>query len=381
MLEIQKFLQQVNDIEVGNLMLQEQLDIIVTKHKYNDEYLYHYTHSDDNDKKHRIIEECNSLVLNKDRQIVSKAFDRIYDINDPMAPDYTTFVDTYAELQEQGMLVVLNNYKGALLLATKKGVGGKECVDTNRPLDTALSLFLYGKFKSAQPLSKLYENFSYVCLFIVPKNNTPYKYPDLILLAIINKNTGVEMPREFVNGYAKEHGFCRPLTTPPGCVKDIVTTAASLAVSRGLILVDRSGSRIVVRNKKQINIIEKDKNDNILLDKFAVAVLNKKYRHILLNFPVYKEILLLLNQTLSSAKVRLDNQWGSLDGLSVEEFTRRVETHQLRGLLQRRRVNKIFSFNNISEYIAPQKLLKLASIYYSREYEQAYDKLTNEVNK
>jgi hypothetical protein len=382
MLEIQKFLQQVGDIEVGNMLLQEQLGIIVTKHYYNGEYLYHYTHFDDNDIKHKIIEECNLLVLDKDGKIVSKAFDRIYDIYDPIGHKYDTFIDARAELQEQGMLVVLNNYKDKLLLVTKKGVDGKECVDTNRHLDTAMSLFLYNKFKAAQPLSKFYDGFSYVCLFITPKANTPYKYPDLLLLTVIDKHTGNEMSREFVDAYAKGNDFSRPLNGPIDCVDKILISAAhGLAISKGIILADRDGRRVVARNKSQLDIVVKDANSSILLDKFATAVLTKKHRRVLLNFPECKDMLLLLNKTLTSAKVRLNNQWGSLDGLPVEEFTRRVETHPLKAVLQRRRLGKMFSFNNIADHISSQKLLKLAAIYFSREYEKVYDTLTNEVGR
>jgi len=382
MLEIQKFLQQVGDVEVGNMMLQTQLGIVVTKHYYNGEYLYHYTYPDINDKKHKIVEECNLLVLDADGKIVSKSFDRIYDVHDPIGYDYTTFVDARAELQEQGLLVVINNYKNKLLLVTKKGVNGKEYVDTNRPLDSAMSLFLYSKFKSAQPLSKFIEGLSYVCLFILPKEETPYKYPELLLLTIIDKSTGKELSNEFVKAYAEGNALSRPLNTPVlGANYLLESSANNLTITNGIILVDRTGKRVVARNTKKLKVIVKDINDNVTLEKFASAVLNKKHRRVMLNFPVCKDMLDLLHKTVMTAKLKLESQWESLDGLPVEEFTKRVENNPLRALLQRRRLHKIYSFANIEEYLAPQQLIKLAASYFSKEYEKTYYTLVNEVTK
>jgi hypothetical protein len=87
-------------------------------------YIYNY-HPTKSPRGNSIVEECNGLILNKDAEIVSVSFPRIYSASEKCAPEME-WERARAELRADGTLVVIFNYKDKWFIQTKTDVHAVE---------------------------------------------------------------------------------------------------------------------------------------------------------------------------------------------------------------------------------------------------------------
>ena len=87
LLEIQKFIKRVEDIELANELLHIKLGINVKKEKLilstnKSEYVYLYNYTDKSPKPHPIADECTGLILSKSGDVISRGPNRIFEVTD-----------------------------------------------------------------------------------------------------------------------------------------------------------------------------------------------------------------------------------------------------------------------------------------------------------
>ena len=344
--------------------------------------LYHYQAPKAGSINHPITDEANALVLDADRNLVSGSFRRIRDVADEYSDVIEWEQEARIELQESGVLVKLDKYDGDLLITTKEGVGGKEQLPglPNRQLDGALSAHLYTKYRNARPLDRFYGGFTYVLQFMYPTENTIYMFPEIILLAIIDKFRGAEMPTQFTENFAKGNGLSRPITLPCNKLADAIVLAKDLKHSnKGIIIADSKGNRVLYRNKSNYNLIDKTPLGGLRMEKFAQAVLDGEHERIKYYWPNYVNILDVFSECLGLAKERLDGFWSAYKHLPKTQFLFKADGHPLRKVLALRYRDGIQSFNNLENLISATTLMILTSTYLTKKHDVAYRALVEEI--
>ena len=333
---------------------------------------------------HPITDEANALVLDEHGEVVSLTFNRIRDLADPYADIIAWDADPQTQLQEDGVLIKLDLWREKLLITTKEGIGGKEYLPglDNRRLEGALSAFLYQKYQTAKPACKFHNEFSYIFQFVYPKENTVYRHPELVLLAMMDKTKGTELCRESVDRFANNGDFCRPIQTSIKKLYDVFAIGSNLAEhARGIVVVDRNGNRVLYRNRVVMDILERaEHGEGIYMKKFAETVLNGDQEKIKYYFPLYADILDIFTKCLKEAKTGLNTFWDNNRGLPKGALIKQTATHPLRGVLLKRVQGHIHSFNEIEQFLSANRLIILTSRYFSRKYTALYTKLVKSVN-
>lgn len=376
----------MKDLETAHLLLRMNLGIKVRSYPQDDGHtLYHYQYPQIRNVQHTMLDEANALVLDEHQQLVSGTFPRIHDMLECSYVNLDWSRRPRLEMLETGLLVKIDMYKGKLLYTTKKGIGGNELLpglSDGRRLSGALTMFLRSKFEGKKQSSVWYEGFSYVCMFVYPTEFSPYAYPDLYLLTIIDKVRGAEMALDFTSAWAEGQGLNRPV----GCNVDNAPQAYKQAttmahVYRGIVLRDHMNRRVLIRNPKYYNILTFTSNGKVCMESFAQCVLAEQHHKVGAYFHNYMPIFQLFEKTLIKARENLENFWEQHKSSTIVSIMRAARPHPLKDILALRAYDKIQGFDNIKEFITPGMFVILAANYYTNEYEKAYNTLAEEVDK
>lgn len=193
------FLQKFDTLQEGLSALKDDLGIIVKE--YPDDRLYVLNYDQINSpRSNPIVIECRGLIINKDLGVVSRAFDRFFNLGE--MPDITrefSFspkTEIYAKMDGSLISVYYNNNKWNI---ATRGTAFAESANYSGRIfkDMVLEAFgcnNYEEFNSKMNVlhTEYNRGYTHIFEFISPENRivTPYDKPEMVLLGVRNTTTG-----------------------------------------------------------------------------------------------------------------------------------------------------------------------------------------------
>lgn len=275
MLTIQSFLDRWHDsIGKGNRWLQSQhpvtvsSDIVAAKLAAHEQVLddvFLYNHSKTKRYHTRISDECNGLILDKQCNVVSKAFNRTHDIDAYNAADLD-WDHTIVECDYDGKIVVFFNHLDKWFIQTIDSVHAGDVMtipSTGRSVScrTLIKEFIRDNMRveSLDELLKVaMKNACFVCIYKHPEIHLcgPDGKEELLLLGVIDKTTSTKystrhMFPAYVDDLADTLGFDRPMQLEASGKEASLSCINRLeSWQRGIVIQDVDHKRVKIRNPK-----------------------------------------------------------------------------------------------------------------------------------
>jgi len=391
MLAIQEYISLFPDIEKANEHLTEDLhirikkqglllpDSVVTVGVLEDVYLYNY-HPVKSPRGNSIVEECNGLILNDRAEIVSMSFPRLYNMGEQGAPEMEWDHHARAELQADGVLVVVFNYKGKWHLQTKIDVHAVGNMSEHRisirvGAMTVLNTMFEDERGPFYPFEKCdEENLCYVFEFVSPYNRfiTPYHDANLILLAVFDKKKLVEKSEKWLNYFQRNYCdgwmFPRPRAYGVEEAKYIGELTQYMDIKqKGFIVVDLMGNRIKVKNpiyhalEKVLNSkgeVSPEAYARIALSGYAINMQSAypEYTHML---SMFTSSIISITESATHAWEEYYGKYAHRDDYYWKEFACRIShlPKMFRTILFRMRQEKIDTISQGVREMRPKTLV------------------------
>jgi len=395
MLKIQEYISLFKDIEEANHYLNSNLNIKVSKSSIWAEngieklYLYNY-HPKKSPKDNPITKEANGLILNKNNEIVSFSFERFYDIDHPCA-DTLDDNGAYAQIMEDGHLVVIFYYKGYWNIQTEFTINATEPVYMNearsrirhRVIDV-----LQKKLEAEDPYLpfKEYpsEDICYVFEYVSPYNKkiTPYKEEDLLFITAYNKRLQLEMSENWIYNWKKKCTKGDIFRSPDSFfVRDRDQIENVLACfnsfTKGLVITNNSGNRVKIANPRYKNLcrlLKAGKNPSTKL--LSKIVLNGEALRMGPYYKEYRSVFGIFGQHLHKMDNKIRRLWASNRHLDQKEFARAIKHYK------RSTRNILFKLKKEKGKTVEECIRGMDPKILAREVEQCcLDKLVREFDK
>lgn len=223
-------------------LLQEMIRegyIQVQKHPEQDLFIYNYTSKAQYDRVwNEITLVCRGLILDAERNVVARPFRKFFNLGEhenQILPDEP--FEVYEKMD--GSLGVLYWANGEPFMATRGSFASDQAVKANAMLRT----------QYASALANLSADKTYLFEIIYPENRIVVNYGDveqLVLLAIIDNATGVDLPLE-------DLGF--PVVKMYDGIKDLQTLKTLEENNReGFVVKYKSGLRYKVKFEEYLRI-------------------------------------------------------------------------------------------------------------------------------
>ena len=193
-----------------------------------------------------IIKECRSLVLELGTwEIISRAFDRFFNLNEDPSQDID-ITELKAHEKVDGSLITVFNYNGKWLYRTKSVIMPTDIINNNADMVTwkdRIEEGLVGFYKKALyvPVTN-----SYIFELTCRENRVVTKYANtegrLTLLAIRNNERGFYMHKQYCDDIAKELLFSRPREFSFDTIDHCLDSAKALRnLEEGYVMYDDQG--------------------------------------------------------------------------------------------------------------------------------------------
>lgn len=170
-------------------LLKEMIDkrfVNVQKHPRLPLWLYNYSkRAQHKDVWNEVTVACRGLIMDKEMNIVSRPFKKIFNYWDFDTVNFSREKFTVTE-KIDGSLGISYYYKGIWRIATRGSFDGKQANHANKIL----------RKKYAKSIKKMHPELTYLFEIIYPENRIVVDYGDreeLILLAVIDTETGTEL--------------------------------------------------------------------------------------------------------------------------------------------------------------------------------------------
>ncbi|MEY4928172.1 MAG: hypothetical protein RI894_2610, partial [Bacteroidota bacterium] len=177
---------------INKLLLQQMINekrVMVQKHAAADLYIYNYTQSTQYERVwNEVTLQTRGLILDGDMNIVARPFVKFFNLSEHEASEIPQLPFEVFDKMD-GSLGILYWLNGKPFIATRGSFGGEQALHA-----TAV---LYQKYPHT--FDKLNRNCTYLFEIIYPSNRIVVDYgatDDLVLLAIINNQTGSDEPLE-----------------------------------------------------------------------------------------------------------------------------------------------------------------------------------------
>lgn len=182
----------------------EQGYISERKHPTLDYYIYNYTTKAQYDRVWNASTlSCRGLILDKDGNIIARPFSKFFnygeygkDTNLGELPSYTSF-EVYDKV-DGSLIIMTNDRKGNRIISSRGSFESEQALMASKIINE--------KF----PKLELNPNLSYLYEVIYPENRIVVDYKgeeNLIVLAITENITGIDVNRNLVESFARTWGF------------------------------------------------------------------------------------------------------------------------------------------------------------------------------
>ena len=362
-LEIQKYIKEFNDIEYANdrLTLKFNVDVkpatlVFDDSKEEEVWLYKLSKNLVN-RIRPIEEEAFSIVLDKNGEIVSRPYKRpiVASFNNRKvlgALDWS--YKPLCEVEYDGEMVILYNRADKFFMQSVNCPIGSDSDTVKNVLNIFEQKFGPSPFSPFKEDSKYCWVFKYVA---PPENNlTSNNSEDVILLAMINKDAGIELVDSYVDVIAKNRGLTRPKKFEVDTPRDIPYAMSLLEpLDIGLSVQDVLGRRVLIKNQKRtalLNITEG--TSKIRAESLANIVLKMDVSKI----SAENSVLLTMQETLSNVVSNIAAKWVIIGDLEHKaSFAEAIKDQPFSSILFGMRKGIIKNVEEVIQHIKPKQLI------------------------
>lgn len=274
MLDIQRFLRSQTNLNTVFDVL-EASGIKVNKHPTEPLYIFNYDQIEAK-KDNKKACESRGLVLEENTwNIVAKAFTRFFNLHECPSLNFK-WDDFTTQTKEDGSLILVYKYKDKVYVNTRNSWGDGNVNNSDK---TWRGLVVEGLAKRGLTLDDLFFNGSpqtYVLELCSPYNLivTQYKTTDVYLLSAFNDDE--EYSPDAADQLAKKLNLLRPKTwqfSSSEEVEEWLKKEGELNPTfEGVVLRDRKGTRIKVKNQRYVCLHHLRGNGNVFLPKYMVPL-------------------------------------------------------------------------------------------------------------
>lgn len=330
--------------------LTKEFGIKVNRHPRYPLAILNY-HLIDSPKLNPIVRECRGLVIDFEALVpVARAFPRFFNNGEVPEEDKTfDWESCTATSKEDGSLILLFNYRGEWLVNTRGSWADQEAEETGK---TWRVLFL--ETIREEGILGLPKDLTHVFEYCSPGTQIVKIYPKPIsyLLAAFETATGREMGRHYLEE-VKEYLQCPlvesfDLSSPESCLAFIEQRSQQEATWEGLVVCDKNGLRLKIKNSKYVLLHHLHGNGNIYKSKWLFPlVLSGERDEVLVHFPKALPKIQVIEDYLMVMKVEVQVLWYKYRGCETQkDFALGVKDHPLSPLLfQSRKSGELQDFS------------------------------------
>lgn len=327
MLEVQRLLRDGLTLE----QLAEKYALRVTRHERDPLVILNYDQID-SDKRHPVVRECRALTLEVGTWgVVARSFPRFFNAGE--CPDLEKTFDWEnftAESKEDGSLILLYSYGGTWRVNTRGSfAGGEICPGAGKTWEEAF----YDAGIEEQAMDALSEGCTYVFELCTPWNKVVVDYvqPTLFLLSGFHNRSGVELSELGLDSMAELLKVNRPTRWAYASLEEVVekVNRARGMYLEGVVLRDRKGTRLKVKNPDYVRLHHLKDNGNIFKEsKLIPLVLKGEAMETINALPETTEKVFDVVEKLGAAEARMLAVWEKARGLqSQKDFAVFVNKH------------------------------------------------------
>lgn len=303
MMQIQLMIKE-HGIEKTNAILDKEYFIKVKE--YPDFYFYNYDQIF-SPKSHPLVRECRSLILDKNGNVVSRAFPRFFNYGEQ--PDITekfVWKDSVHYLKEDGSLIKVywNPFDKRWEISTRSSAFGEaphEFFNTFREavIKDGLSGMHEQDFQRFMDLALLDKDYTYVFEYTSPSNRivTPYKTASLVLIGCFSHkdNKEVDVDTVWYCSRLKNHTSIRLVQQFKFNSEEelkIGLLELSDGLREGFVSLDSTGLRVKHKNSLYVKLHQTRGDDGFTRKKIAGICAIGEEDEVLRYYPECEELFI-----------------------------------------------------------------------------------------
>lgn len=266
MLNIQEYISCFENIEQANPHLRQKLSVIADKQQLIsasdgtqwDSYYYRPgLHADETNP---ITKESNGLILDEDGDIIAKAFNMPLELDDIKGiPSEFDIEDCHLQEMTDGVRIIIYSWGGEWYVASENSVTGDELIhNTHKDVPALYNHIIQDHiaFRGdyihwSKPFADIDPKLCFVFDYVDPRNCkiAPVYSNSLVLLTIVDKETGRELPQPRSDSFCNQWDLARPKGVKVEFSKGVQDFIDNMnTFSKGAMLVDSNGMRVKINN-------------------------------------------------------------------------------------------------------------------------------------
>jgi hypothetical protein len=344
---------QANFYLKSNLGIDSELSMLVLNNKEAIE-VFSYSAAPRSNRKNPIVRETHGLVLYKDGDLLTKAYDHpieVENINNLKNRDLKIF-----EVPD-GKTMTVFNHEGNWKASTLTDVNGREYMKVSLPGMT----FSDEIFRDITKLNLKLSHPELIYVFnFVSKYNTkimPHFDQKAYLITVINRKTGLELDSSVIDNITNRHSLAKIMPLSAGWHRTLAP---------GVFVIDSNKERYFCNNpiySAVLNALDSGLGASPLhIAKIVSACRDERDIDVVgLTFKKYEFMLDLLLEAKSEVATELHNLWQKSMSLvnSPREFADAIAHHPMNHILFHYKDNKIKSIRSAVHNLAPEKLISM----------------------
>lgn len=315
MLEVQKYLKSGKTLED----LKTEFDIGASHHPTLP--IFNLNYGLDTPKLHPFSIECRSLCLDKNFDLVARAFPRFFNLHEALEINDKFVWDSFiADEKTDGSLIKYFNYRGQWIVSTRSGFGDNNVEDSG----VTFSELFYKAF-DPDDAKNLSEHVSYVFELVSPLNKVVREYPETRLYLLAAYQGEIEMSSLYCDKIAQLISCHRPQKYEFRSANQIYDFIRKVEISdptfEGLVIRDFNGLRIKIKSTSYLALHRlRGEGKNRFSPKYLVPLLlANDVDELVSYFQEVKDTVDQVRDRLELHETRICDLWEKVKGIESQK--------------------------------------------------------------
>ena len=300
--------------EHGISKLQEELSIKVRN--YDNGLMVLNYHQLNSPSSHPIVKECRSLILDKDFNVVSRSFDRFFNLNekpDSIFKEFSQDMDLYEKLD--GSIINIYNYENLWNIGTKSAAFGEfSTINSNKTFkDLVIEALKLNDNEFQDKFNNLFnKNYTYICEFTGKENKVVKEYSSnkLNILAIRCNKTGNYIKEENLFNKLKTININKPKKYKLNSLEDINSNLKTLkGFDEGFVLYKNGCPVAKIKTLAYVTLSLMKGEHGFTKQNLAKIVISGESSEFITYFPEHKNVIEDFENKLKDIKSNLVLTW------------------------------------------------------------------------
>lgn len=309
---------------------------------------------------HPIVKECRSLILDYDFNVVSRSFDRFFNLNEK--PCSTFEFENGMKLYEKidGSIINIYHHNGKWHTGTKSSAFGEFSSSRKREIafhDNVLETINLTEHEFQTLFNNLNRNLTYICEFASEDNIVVKKYTNakLSLLSVRNNFTGLYLDENDFNIISKfltkSMNFSLPIEYNIKSIDDIYNNLKHLkGFDEGFVLYKNGCPIAKIKTLTYVTVSLIKGEHGATEENLKKIVLAGEQSEFLTYFPELSERVDKLTNAYIKSKDDLFNTWNNIKNIeNQKEFALAITNPNYSGILFKARKSNLINFNEYFE--------------------------------